>query len=401
VSRLNILEAVKMSWGALKVNRLRSLLTMLGVIIGVATMVALISLGQAAKTKIEETVTIAGTNMVAVNTYMGYVRLTPEDGEMLLARVPTVSHMSPMVVTYVTAVVGRTKKDTMLAGAASNFLDIMTFTLSEGRYFTQYEVASRQNLAVLGATVYKHFFAGRKAAGETINIRGQVFTVIGVYKGIGSPFGHDEDNCIYIPYTTALRLLGTRYVQTLVFKARSADVAKAAKGHITRILEEKFRNAQRPQDDILRTQPFSVTSQDELLTIISAVTGAFNALLAGIAAVSLVVGGVGIMNIMLVSVTERTREIGIRKAIGARKTDILRQFLVESVILSGTGGAIGLFCGTAFARLVGMFGGLNVIVSPSSIALSFSFACVVGIFFGVYPASKAANLDPIVALRYE
>lgn len=398
---MNMLESLRVSWGALTSNRLRSILTMLGVIIGVATVVALVSLGQAAQETIEATVNTVGSNLIRVDTMFGYARLTPEDCDMIVERVPTVTHGSPWVYEYASAKGPRGNKNTLLLGTSHEVPLITTYVLERGRFFDQRETLARHNVAVLGHTVYTDLFGNRQAIGETIALKGQEFTVIGILEKKGTVMGQDADDLILIPYTTAMRMKGTRYTPALVFKARSAEVATVATGHITRILEERFRNLQRPDGDVLRTRPFTVQSQDDMLKIAGAVTGTFTVLLGGIAAVSLLVGGIGIMNIMLVSVTERTREIGIRKAIGARKSDILTQFLVESVILSGTGGMVGLMIGALMARGIGLIGNMNVFVSLSSIIMSFGFACAVGVFFGVYPAVKASTLDPIVALRYE
>jgi putative ABC transport system permease protein len=309
--------------------------------------------------------------------------------------------VSPEVALIGTVKYGRVKHNTYVIGTSKDYFNIVSFPLLGGRIYTSREVQTRQNVAVIGHAIYEKVFMGQPPIGETILVRGEEFTVIGALAPKGTLMGQDVDDLVFVPYTVAQRMLGTRYVKELVFKAKSSEVASIAAGHITRILEDKFRNAQRPVDDMLRQKPFNVMSQDEMLNMLTIITGTFAILLAGIAGVSLVVGGVGIMNIMLVSVTERTREIGIRKAIGARKVDIMRQFLIESVTLSGTGGIIGLVLGAQFALLVGKLGDMIVTISLGSIVLSLSFACAVGVFFGVYPAVRASNLDPIVALRYE
>jgi putative ABC transport system permease protein len=399
---MNLFEVIKVSINALVSNKMRSVLTMLGVIIGVAAVIALVSLGQGAQTAVEAQITGLGTNLITVNT-QGSARLTAEDVASILNRVPTVSMATPVITQPVTAKARNSTYDTSFSGVSEKFAEIRNYSLERGRLFDEQEVTSRRKVAVIGYTVYRELFGERAAVGESINLKGQTFTVIGICAPKGSTMGQDSDDMVFIPYTTAQRLIGTRYVSTVIFKAESSDVASATSGHITRILEEKFRNASRAQESATgrRVDPFHVFSQDELLNTVGQMTGTFTVLLAGIAAVSLLVGGIGIMNIMLVSVTERTREIGIRKAIGAKNSDVLTQFLVESVVISASGGVIGILTGSSLARFVGSFNNMGVVVSPLAVAVAFSFATAVGMFFGIYPAVKASNLDPIVALRYE
>jgi len=391
-----------MSLGALLANKMRSLLTMLGVIIGVAAVIALVSLGQSAQAQIELQMTALGTNLITVSA-MGQARFVAGDAEMLLERVPTLAYATPSLSYASTPVKSRVATyTTRFEGVSHQFMEVRDYSLQIGRFFAEHEVANRRNVAVLGYTAYQQLFQGRDAIGEVITIRGQQFTVVGVTAPKGASMGQDYDDRIFIPYTTAQRLVGTRYIQTIIFKAESREVATLAADHLSRILEEKFRDVNRSLDPRVRaTPPFRVFSQDEMLETVSAMTATFTVLLAGIAAVSLLVGGIGIMNIMLVSVTERTREIGIRKAIGAKRADILLQFLVESVVISATGGVIGILFGSQLARFLGSFNHMDIMISPSAVVLAFGFSSAVGMFFGIYPAYKAARLDPIVALRYE
>jgi putative ABC transport system permease protein len=399
---MSIVESIRVSFGALLANKLRSVLTMLGVIIGVGAVIALVSLGQGTQKSIEQQMTRLGTNLITVTT-QGFARFSPEDMDDLVRRVPTLASVSPSLRSNVTAKARNDKYDTSLTGVSANYPDIRDYTMEKGRFFEEFDVASRRKVAVLGYTVYKQLFQERDGVGETINLKGQTFTVVGVTASKGSSMGMDPDDTVFIPYSTAMRLIGTRWLNTLIFKAQSSDVATAATNHVTRILEEKFRNTNRMLEKRFgrRIDPFRVFSQDEMLQTVQEMTGTFTVLLAGIAGVSLLVGGIGIMNIMLVSVTERTREIGIRKAIGAKKADVLTQFLVEAVTISAMGGLIGILLGSQGAKLMGQMSNMQVEVSVASVIVAFSFAAFVGVVFGVYPAYKASALDPIVALRYE
>jgi putative ABC transport system permease protein len=399
---MSIVESIKVSLGALASNKLRSILTMLGVIIGVAAVIALVSLGQGTQRSIETQMTRLGTNLITVST-QGFARFEPKDMDDLMSRVPTLLSVTPSIRSAVSAKARNDKYDTQITGAAAAYPDIRAYEMSKGRWFDEQEVSARRKVAVLGYTVYKQLFAERDGLGETVNLKGQTFTVIGVAQPKGSGMGQDPDDTIFIPYSTAMRLIGTRWLNSLVFKAQSSEVATAAANHLTRILEEKFRNTNRMLEKRFgrKIDPFRVFSQDELLDTVNQMTGTFTVLLAGIAGVSLLVGGIGIMNIMLVSVTERTREIGIRKAIGAKGMDILTQFLVEAVAISATGGIIGIVLGSEGAVLMGRLNKMSVSVSMTSVIVAFTFAAMVGIVFGVYPAYKASKLDPIVALRYE
>ncbi len=396
---MNVAESFKISITALLSNKLRSFLTMLGIIIGVAAVIALVSLGQGSQKAVEAQMTALGTNLITVNAPR-QARLTDVDVTSIFNRVEGLAYQSPVVNAQVTAKARNSTYDTMLAGVGSQYPEIRDYTVQLGRFFDDEDVGQRRKVAVLGSTVFKELFNSQGGVGETVNLRGQTFTVIGVCASKGSNAGMDSDDTIFIPYSIAQRLGGSRYITNIVFKAESADVASASSSHITRILEEKLRSTSRLSAQ-QRTQPFRVFSQDELLSTVSEVTGTMTAMLAGIAGISLLVGGIGIMNIMLVSVTERTREIGIRKAIGAKRGDILSQFLVEAVVLSGIGGALGVLTGVGTARLLANMTRMSAAISPAAVVVAFAFSAFIGISFGIYPASRASKLDPIVALRYE
>ncbi|MDP2859442.1 MAG: ABC transporter permease [Bacillota bacterium] len=399
---MSFIEGIRVALSTLVTNKLRSALTMLGVIIGVSTIISLLSIGQSAQAQIESTLTSMGSNFIGVQT-TGKWSLLPEDCEMLLERVPSISSAMPMIEYTVTVKTRDTMRHIFFYGGPAEMMTIMQYTPSEGRFFDTSDVEMRRDVVVLGRTTRKELFGERPAVGDTVSIMGQPLTVIGVASPKGNMIGFDLDDCLFVPYTTAQKILGTRYVTEIAAQAKSAELAPVAKEHIKRIFEEKFRNVERERDSRMGVQlePFMVVSQDEMLSVINQVMGVFTVLLSGIAAVSLLVGGIGIMNIMLVSVTERTREIGIRKAIGARRKDIMAQFLIESAILSLVGGVIGALSGGGMAKLVGLVGKFKVDVSAGAIVTALLFSTCVGLFFGMYPASRAAKLDPIVALRHE
>ena len=399
---MSFIEGIRVAFSTLVTNKLRSALTMLGVIIGVSTIIALISIGQSAQAQIKSVLNSMGSNFVSVQT-TGKWSLLPEDCEMLLERVPSISSAMPAIEYMSTVKTKDALRNTFLYAGPAEMMPIMQYTPSEGRFFDETDVVMRRDVVVLGTTIRRELFGDKQAIGETITVMGQPLTVIGVASPKGNLIGFDIDDCVFMPYTTAQRLLGTRYVSEIAAQAKSAELASVAKDHIKRVFEERFRNVERERDVRMGVplEPFMVVSQDEALSVIDQVMGVFTVLLSGIAGVSLLVGGIGIMNIMLVSVTERTREIGIRKALGARRKDIMGQFLIEAAILSLVGGLVGVLSGGGMAKLVGLVGKFNVDVSVTSITVALLFSTAVGLFFGIYPASRAARLDPIVALRHE
>ncbi|MDX9871978.1 MAG: ABC transporter permease [Clostridia bacterium] len=387
---MSIWEIFKISTAALRGNKLRSLLTALGIIIGVGAVIAMISIGQGASKEISDRISAMGSNLIMVMPMRG-TTLTVEDAEDLLERVPTISAAVPSISTSITAKWQDETYDTTAEGANEAYPAVRNVTVKTGRFITAEEVDSRARVAVIGQTVVDELFQISDPLGQKITINGQSFTVIGILAEKGSSMGANSDDLILIPISTAQRLAGATRVNTIYLQATSAKDAELAVAHITAIFTQKHK-----REDTVR-----VTSQDELLETVSSTTQTFTIMLGAIAGISLLVGGIGIMNIMLVSVTERTREIGIRKALGAKKNVILAQFIVESVLLSVIGGIIGIASGIGIARLVTVFSGMTTVLSPVSIAVSFLFAFGVGLFFGVYPAYKAASLDPIVALRHE
>lgn len=391
---MNILESVKIAWKGIMSNKVRSLLTMLGVIIGVASVISLTSVGQGVTSDITASLEDMGTNLITVSGMRnmgGKLEMEDieslEDSEYILAAVPSLTK------SYVTIKYGSESMDEVtVEGTSQDYQAVNNFFVAEGRFLLEDDVDSRKKVCVVGQTIVDELFAGQNPIGEKISYDGQKYTVVGVMEEKGSSSMTDNDSYVFIPVSTAARTMGTTVLSTIYVQSASEEVTDAAVTHIENVYTEKFGNA-----DAIR-----IFAMDELLETMDSTTAILTLLLGAIAGISLLVGGIGIMNIMLVSVTERTREIGIRKAIGARRKDILSQFLVESIILSLTGGIIGILLGVGLAKAAAaLVTDLSTLVTPWSIILSFGFSVAIGVFFGIYPANKASKLDPIVALRQE
>ncbi|MDY0062558.1 MAG: ABC transporter permease [Myxococcota bacterium] len=386
-------------------RKTRTALTMLGVIIGVGAVIVMVAIGEGAKASVARTIKGLGTNLLVVSpgfSRRGPVRasnvetLTAADAEAILARVQGVVQVAPELGQNVQVKYLAQNTNTTVLGVTPGWATVNNYTLRRGRFLDDLDQRNSQKVAVLGATVVTNLFPDTRAVGQTIKVRGHNFKVVGTLESKGQGGGRDPDNQILIPLTTAQdRLFGTDALRTLSVQIVTEDQMDRAQADIEALLRERHRLADEAASD------FTIGSQKELLESASAVSDTFTALLAAVAAVSLLVGGIGIMNIMLVSVTERTREIGIRKAIGARSRDILFQFLVESVVLSGIGGLLGVAAGVGGSRLVSSVAGWETAIESSSILLAFGVAMGIGVFFGMYPAQKASGLDPIEALRHE
>jgi len=386
-------------------RKTRTALTMLGVIIGVGAVIVMVAIGEGAKASVARTIKGLGTNLLVVSpgfSRRGPVRasnvetLTAADAEAILARVQGVVQVAPELGQNVQVKDLAQNTNTTVLGVTPGWATVNNYTLRRGRFLDALDQRNSQKVAVLGATVVTNLFPDTRAVGQTIKVRGHNFKVVGTLESKGQGGGRDPDNQILIPLTTAQdRLFGTDALRTLSVQIVTEDQMDRAQADIEALLRERHRLADEAASD------FTIGSQKELLESASAVSDTFTALLAAVAAVSLLVGGIGIMNIMLVSVTERTREIGIRKAIGARSRDILFQFLVEAVVLSGIGGLLGVAAGVGGSRLVSSVAGWETAIESSSILLAFGVAMGIGVFFGMYPAQKASGLDPIEALRHE
>lgn len=399
---MNLVEAIRSALMSLMANKSRSILTMLGVIIGVAAVLIVVAIGEGLKADTLERIRSMGTNLLYISPGGGRRwgpaqrpgRLTQEDFDTLQEELVDVAGMAPVVQTSGTARYRNISHATSVVGTNSEWASVMAFDVQSGRFLHPSEVRARARVAVLGQEVVNELFYGRALVGEFIRINGVPFEVIGVLEEKGGGWGNPDDQII-IPISTARqRLTGNADLNSIVVSATTEEKVPAVIEQITQILRREHRVTEMTED-------FRIRDQTEMLTTMSETTQQITMFVGGIAAVSLIVGGVGIMNIMLVSVAERTREIGIRKAVGARRRDIMSQFLIESVMLSVIGGVIGIGIGFLGSRAVGGSLGWQTLVPSWSVGLAFVFSAGVGIFFGWYPARKAALLDPIECLRYE
>ena len=399
---------VKVATQSIWKNKMRTLLTMLGIIIGVGAVIVMVAIGQGAQSQIQKQINNLGTNMIVITpgtSNQGGVshgagsfnRLRVKDAEKLQREGLLFSAVSPVVFTRTQVIGGQGNWRTTINGVSTDYQIIRDWNVTSGRFFDQSEVRQMRKVAVLGHTIAENLFPGEDPVGQQVQLRNVPFRIIGVLEEKGqTASGTDQDDVIFAPHTTVQnRLSGwSRIFQILVSTSSPGDIP-AAQEEITAIMREAHDLAAWEDDD------FTVRNQTDLADAAQGTTEVMTLLLAAIASISLLVGGIGIMNIMLVSVTERTREIGIRMAIGARGSDVLTQFLVESIVMSVLGGLIGLGVGFAGASLLGSLTGWNTVVLPETVLIAIMFSAAVGIFFGFYPARKAAALNPIDALRYE
>jgi len=405
---MSFLMVLRVAFKALARNKMRTALTMLGMIIGVSAVITMVALGTGAQSSIETQIQSAGTNMIMVsagNFQQGGVRmgqgnassLTPEDA-LAIRDVPGVQYIAPGVNTRGQVVAGNMNWGTQIQGTDVDLPLIRSWPTTVGAFFSPVDVVTASKVAVLGSVVHEQLFgADVNPVGEIIRINNQPFTVVGVMASKGqSGMGQDQDDVVYVPYTTVMKKLrGITYIQNITVSASSAADTAPTSERISNLLRGRHKVVEAGSED------FMVRTMEEMASVRVQATETMTALLASIAGVSLLVGGIGIMNIMLVSVTERTREIGLRMAIGARGRDVLLQFLVEAVVLSIFGGSIGIALGLGMSRGVTAWMSWPTEVSPEAVAIAFVFAAVTGVFFGFYPARKAAALDPIDALRFE
>ncbi len=401
-------ESVLIALEGLKANKLRSILTMLGIIIGVGAVIAMVSIGMGVQQKVRNSIASLGSNLLIVlpggTTASGArlaagtgARLTYDDAKAIAKSVDGVNAIAPAVSRQYQVVVGNQNWTTQVEGTTPDFLTVRNFEIADGDCFNERDLDTRARVVVIGQTVADNLFPGLNPIGQTIRINKAPFRVVGLLVSKGqSAVGQDQDDVAFIPLTTAQqRMMGITFVQRISVQAANENVLNTVQADIEQLLRQRHRIKSGSDDD------FSVRNMAAIMETAEETTGTITLLLANIAAISLLVGGIGIMNIMLVSVTERTREIGIRKALGATYRNILLQFLIESVVIGVLGGSIGIVIGIGGAFAVSYFAGWDTVVSTLAIIVAFGFSVLIGLFFGLYPARKAALLDPIDALRYE
>jgi putative ABC transport system permease protein len=405
---LRSLQTALISLRALRRNKMRSMLTALGIIIGVASVVAMVAVGNGAQARITSQVSALGQNLLSVfagsrksggvNSGLGSASaLTLADADAIGREVTDVVAISPEASTTAQAIANGRNWSTTVAGESPDYLKIRDWKLASGSMFTEREVRSSAKVAVIGSKTANELFGPLNPVGQTVRVGNIPFIIIGLLESKGAGMGgQNQDDRIIIPYTTAMkRITGEKYLRSINVQIVSSERMEVAQQQITSLLRQRHRLAANRDND------FNIFNQKEIADTVNSISKIITLLLGSIAGISLVVGGIGIMNIMLVSVTERTREIGIRIAVGAQPGDIKLQFLIEAITLSLLGGGIGVLAGIGASRLVAVFADFNAIVSTGSILLAFSVSFAIGVFFGFYPASKAARLDPIEALRYE
>ncbi len=407
---MSTLTTMKVALFALSKNKMRSGLTALGIIIGVGAVIAMVGIGNGARAQVEAQVASMGQNVIQVSAGSSSSRgvrqgaesavtLTVEDAEAIAEEVPDAVAVSPEVKIKTRIIVGNRNWSASVYGESPEYFELRQWPLTDGAVFTDQDVRAAAKVAVIGSAAAEELFGDEDPLGEIIRIQNVPFTVTGVLKPKGtSVSGSDNDDNVFVPYTTAMkRLIGQQQIglRRINVQAANADVLSDVQKQIIALLHQRHRKGTSEEED------FKVQSQLEIGEVATETTRTMTLLLAAIASVSLVVGGIGIMNIMLVSVSERTREIGVRMAVGARARDILRQFLVEALTLSCLGGVIGIGVGTGTSRLLSAAHNWPTLISLDSVLVAFLFSAAVGVFFGFYPARKASLLDPIDALRYE
>ena len=400
-------ESFLMAWASLIANKMRSILTMLGIIIGVAAVIALVSIGNGVKHDIQNSISSLGSNLLMVMP--GAPRtpgVRPSAGSMkslkvsdyeAISKLDGVRAASPMTNGSYVVIYQNKNWTTSVSGVSYNYLDVNNWSMKSGRFLSEKNVQNRERVAVVGKTVVKNLFGDEDPVGAEIRVKNIPFRIIGVLNSKGSgAMGNDQDDMVIIPYTTAMeRVEGVDYLRMIYVVGKDENGIDRLQSDIENLLRVRHGIKDTNLDD------FNIQNMNSIMETMEETTGTLTLFLGAVAAISLVVGGIGIMNIMLVSVTERTREIGVRKALGATYSVIVTQFLIEAVVISLMGGIIGIILGIGSSKLIGMASGMSTVISIPTIVMSFAFSMAIGLIFGIYPARKAAKLNPIDALHYE
>ena len=400
-------ESFLMAWASLIANKMRSILTMLGIIIGVAAVIALVSIGNGVKQDIQNSISSLGSNLLMVMP--GAPRtpgVRPSTGSMkslkvsdyeAISKLDGVKAASPMTNGSYVVIYQNKNWTTSVSGVSYNYLDVNNWSMKSGRFLSEKNVQNRERVAVVGKTVVKNLFGDEDPVGAEIRVKNIPFRIIGVLNSKGSgAMGNDQDDMVVIPYTTAMeRVEGVDYLRMIYVVGKDENGIDRLQSDIENLLRVRHGIKDTNLDD------FNIQNMNSIMETMEETTGTLTLFLGAVAAISLVVGGIGIMNIMLVSVTERTREIGVRKALGATYSVIVTQFLIEAVVISLMGGIIGIILGIGSSKLIGMASGMSTVISIPTIVMSFAFSMAIGLIFGIYPARKAAKLNPIDALHYE
>ena len=400
-------ESFLMAWASLIANKMRSILTMLGIIIGVAAVIALVSIGNGVKQDIQNSISSLGSNLLmfmpgaprtpGVRPTAGSMKSLKVADYEAIAKLDGVKAVSPMTNGAYVVIYQNKNWTTSVSGVNANYLDVNNWTMKSGRFLSNKNIQNRERVAVVGKTVAKNLFGDEDPVGAEIRVKNIPFRVIGVLNSKGSgAMGNDQDDMVIIPYTTAMeRVDGIDYLRMLYVVAKDENGIDRLQSDIENLLRVRHGIKDTNLDD------FNIQNMNSIMETMEETTGTLTLFLGAVAAISLVVGGIGIMNIMLVSVTERTREIGIRKALGATYFVIVTQFLIEAVVISLMGGLIGIALGIGASKLISLASGMSTVISVPTIVLSFAFSMAIGLVFGIYPARKAAKLNPIDALHYE
>ncbi|MCM3024969.1 ABC transporter permease [Heyndrickxia ginsengihumi] len=388
---MKLLPSLKLAFINIKTSKLRSILTMLGIIIGVASVIALVSIGQSSTKSVTSSINSLGTNLLTVTVQDSDSNDFTLDDVNALKKLSGVKNVAPVVSGRVTAKYNRTSSTINVVGTTASYQTIKNTTVQNGRFLADIDNDLRLKVAVIGSETATTLFGADNPIGQQIQLNGTSYKVVGVLKSVGSSMGSSGDNTIIVPLSTAERLLQSTSIQSVYVQAQNSNMVTFAENELNRSLYSVFHDS----------DSYSVVNQQDVMDTMSSVSSTLSLMLGSIASISLLVGGIGIMNIMFVSVTERTKEIGIRKAIGAKRKDILMQFLIEATVLSALGGLIGIGIAFIAIKIYELFASTTVALSIPVTLLAFAFSVVIGIVFGVFPANKASKLNPIQALRYE